>query len=53
MDVSSSVVAAMSTGVKAITWSMVAEACYADPDMRDLASTIDEGFPSARDQLKT
>jgi hypothetical protein len=52
MDVSPSLIAAMSTNTKAVTWSMVAEACYADPDMRDLASVIEEGFPAAKSLLK-
>jgi hypothetical protein len=52
MDVGPFVIASMSIGTKAITWSMVAEACYGDPDMRDLVSTIEEGFPPIQSDLK-
>ena len=45
MDLDTATVASMDTSTQAITWNMVAEACYADPDTRDLSNTIEEGFP--------
>jgi hypothetical protein len=52
MDVGPSVIASMMTGTRAITWSMVAEACYGDPDMRALVSTIEGGFPPTQSDLE-